>query len=137
MLTLLILAAATEVQASPLECSDAVSRLVGGTHADRVVITFTGTQKALLSLDEGAGPGIESTLFPVARDRFVLTLQLRPDETIRSKAAVVAREVCSAGASSGARFNGVMSFKREYTTVQGRTLTRDRMIDAAMADIPK
>src|SRR5215213_1081669 len=106
------------------ECEQSVSRLVSSADSDtRVVVTFTGSQKALLALDERVDPRFESTLFPVARDKFVLTLQVRPAQVSPAAAPVFAQRVCSLGISNGGRFNGVMSFKFESMTSGGRTLT--------------
>ena len=121
----------------PSECEQYVSKVLGAADAEtRVVITFTGSQRALLPLDERIGPvtGIESTLFPVAKDLFILTVQVRPAGVPPSVAPAFAQKVCLLGVSNGARFNGVMSFKREFTTSDGRTLARDRMTDAQMAE---
>ena len=137
MLGSLILASAVGAVVNPgiSECEQSVSRLVSSADSDtRVVVTFTGSQKALLPLDERVDPKFESTLFPVSRENFVLTLQVRPAQVSPSVATVFAQRVCSLGVSSGGRFNGVMSFKFESMTSGGRTLTRNRMTDAVMAE---
>jgi hypothetical protein len=140
MLASLMLAvafAATGPAVTP-ECEQSVSRLVRSADSDtRVVVTFTGSQAALLPLDETVDPRFESTLFPVGRDLFVLTLQARSGQVSPSAAALFAQQVCSVGISSGGRFNGVMSFRFERTISEGRTLTRNRMTDAVMAELPK
>jgi hypothetical protein len=140
LVSLMVAAVIAAPPTSPVtsECEQSVSKLVGAAGADtRVVITFTRPQNALLPSDERAGPNIESTLFPVAKDRFVLTLQVRPAQPNPSAAAAFANRLCSLGLSSGGRFNGVMSFKRESMTNEGLTLTRERMTNAMMADVPK
>ena len=138
MLVSLVLASAAAVSASTSECERSVSRLVSSADSDtRVVVTFTGSQRALLPLDEKVDPRFESTLFPVSREDFVLTLQVRPAQVSRSAAPDFAQRVCSLGVSDGGRFNGVMAFKFESMTSGGRTLTRNRMTDAVMAEPPK
>ncbi len=140
MLIPLVLAAlAAAAPTSPSAgCETSVSRLVGAADSDtRVVVTFTGSQTALLPLDEKIDPRFESTLFPVSRDTFVLTLQMRPAQLDPSTATAFAKQVCSLGISNGGRFNGVMSFKFESMTRDGRTLTRNRMTDAVMAEPSK
>ena len=137
---ILVLAVAAAAVSPPAtsECERSVSRLVSSADADtRVVVTFTGSQKSLLPLDERVDPRFESTLFPVSRENFVLTLQVRPAQVNPSAAPVFAQRVCSLGVSNGGRFNGVMSFKFESMTNGGQTLTRNRMTDAAMAEPPK
>jgi hypothetical protein len=140
MLVSLILASvAAAAPTSPaFECERSVSKLVSAADPDtRVVITFTGSQTALLPLDERADPRFESTLFPVSRENFVLTLQVRSTQVSPSAAPVFAQRVCSLGVSNGGRFNGVLSFKFESMTSGGRTLTRNHMTDAVMAEPPK
>ena len=140
LLSLILAAAAAGAPTSPsLECEQSVSKIVGAADGQtRVVITFTAnSQRALLPLDQSPGTGLDLTMFPIARDRFVLTLQLYPPHSSRADAAAFAKGVCSVGLMRGARFNGIMSFKREYLTSGGRTLTREKMIGAEMAKLPK
>jgi len=140
LLSLLILqAAAGAASISSVEkCEQSVSRVVGSARDGdtRVVITFTGSQRALLPLDERIGGAAESTLFPIGADSFILTIQVRPSGTSLADGTAFAKHVCSIGTSSGGRFNGVLSFVRESMVVQGRTVTRDRMTNAAMARLP-
>jgi len=122
-----------------LECERSVAKIVGTADGHtRVVITFTAdSQRALLPLYESPGTGLDLTMFPIARDRFVLTLQLYPPQSSPAGAAAFAKGVCAVGLASGARFNGIMAFKREYKKTEGRTLTRESMTGAEMAELPK
>ena len=133
---LLVMAPVAATIDPSVECERSVAKIIGTADGHtRVVITFTAnSQRALLPLDESAGTGLDLTMFPIARDRFVLTLQLYPPQSNPAEAAAFARGVCKVGLSSGARFNGVMAFKREYTTSAGRTLTRENMTGAEMAE---
>lgn len=138
MLILLALASVAAAAPQSAECEQSISKQVAAADPEtRVVVTFTGSQNALLPLDEAADPGMESTLFPVTKDRFVLTLQVRRPQPGAVAAAAFAKGVCAIGLSRGGRFNGVMSFKRETMTSGGRALTRERMTDAMMAEPPK
>jgi len=141
MLIPLMLAATTAAvpPSSSLECERSVSKIIGAADPQtRVVITFAASsQRALLPLYESPGTGMDLTLFPIARDRFVLTLQLHPPRSSPADAAAFAKGVCAVGLGSGARFNGIMSFKREFITSEGRTLTRENMTGAEMAELPK
>jgi hypothetical protein len=136
---LLALAQAAAAINPSIECEQSVAKIVSAADGHtRVVITFTAdSQRALMPLDESPGAGLDLTMFPIARDRFVLTLQLYPPHSSRADAAAFAKGVCSVGLSSGARFNGIMSFKREFTASEGRTLTRENMTGAEMAELPK
>jgi hypothetical protein len=140
MLLSLIAAFVAAAPASPTqrsECEEYVAKVLASADAEtRVVITFTGSQRALLPLDETAGVLFDSTLFPVARNLFVSTLQVRVSQPDPAMAAAFARQTCSVGLSKGAHFNGVMAFKREAVTIGGRRLMRDRMISGMMAKMP-
>lgn len=141
MLPLIILLQTATVDiasSNAAECEQSTLQLLGSASGSdsRVVITFTGSQSALLPLDERVGGAAESTLFPIGTDSFVLTVQVRPSATPLADVASFAKQVCSIGTSSGGRFNGVMSFVHESVTVAGRTLARERMTEAAMAKLP-
>ncbi|HEX8302315.1 hypothetical protein [Sphingomonas sp.] len=116
-------------------CEEAVARLTRAAGSDtRVVVSFTGSQNSLSQLDSASDPRAEPSLFPVSPDLFVFTLNLRPYQISGFDAEAFARRTCSLERSKGARFNGVMSFKRESMTKDGRTLFRENMIDAVMAE---
>jgi hypothetical protein len=136
---LLLQAAAGTSGLSSRECQNSIASLIASApnRDSRVVVTFTGTQEALLPLDEQVGPAAETTLFPIGADRFVLTIQVRPVRSDPVTASTFANRVCALGARTAARFNGVMTFVRETKTVGGVTLTRERMTDAAMAKLPE
>ena len=136
---LLLYAAAALGSPSSAECQKSVGQLLASAPASdaRVVITFTGTQEALLPIDEQVGPAGESTLFPVGANAFVLTIQIRSDRSGAVIASGFANRICALGVRPGARFNGVLTFVRETKVVGTRTLTRERMTDAAMAKIPE
>jgi hypothetical protein len=122
-----------------VECEQSIAKVAGTADGHtRVVITFTAdSQHALLPLYESPGTGLDLTMFPIARDQFVLTLQLYPPQSSALDMAAFAKGVCAVGLSSGARFNGILAFRREYTTSGGHTLTRENMIAAEMAELPK
>ena len=122
---------------SPSECQRSISQLIGKADAyTRVVVTLTGAQNQLHPLDLSMLPAIESTLFPISPNRFVLTLQFRPDDVLRSQADHVAEQLCARASSSGARFNGVMSFVAQKRS-EGEAFGRERMTEALMPKLPE
>ena len=117
------------------ECEQSVARLTRAADADtRVVISFSGSQSSLSKLDNASDPRVEPTLFPLSRDLFALTLNVRPTQISEFDHDAFAKRTCSLGLSNGARFSAVMSFKRESITKDGRTLIRENMIDAVTAE---
>ena len=135
---LLLQADPTTASAAPrTECEQSVSKLIAAAAGPntRVVITFTGTQRALLPLDEALDATSEPTLIPIGADSFVLTVQVRANRPGDAQARGFAKQVCFLGTSSGGRFNGVMSFTRDSAS-DGGSLVNERMTDALMAKLP-
>lgn len=121
----------------PSECQRSISQLIGKADAStRVVVTLTGSQSELHPLDLSMLPTLEATLFPIGLDRFVLTLQFRPDDVLRAQADRVAEQLCTVASSSGARFNGVMSFAAQRRS-ESEAFGRERMTEALMPKLPE
>jgi hypothetical protein len=93
----------------------------------RMVFTFTGSQEALTPLWEAtSGLNAESTLFPIDRTLFVVTIQIpviEPNITAEALEAF-AGVMCDIAAAHGARYNGAVA------------LVANDMIGADMSEPP-
>jgi hypothetical protein len=90
----------------------------------RLVFTFTGTEPALTPFSEAISePAAETTYFPIARDLFVVTLQVRVENADLGKADEWAGRLCALVPARGARYNGALA------------ISGNRTVDADMAPL--
>jgi hypothetical protein len=99
----------------PETCQSRISTFVvqNARPQGRFVLTFTGTQRALQPLWEDiSGSDAETTLFPIDRTTFVLTIRTGVAEPRLTKSELDgwAGRICNLAAAHGARYNGALAY---------------------------
>jgi hypothetical protein len=116
----------------PETCQSRISAFVlqNARPQGRFVLTFTGTQRALQPLWEDiSGSDVETTLFPIDRAMFVLTIRAGVVEPRATKSELDswAGRICNLATANGARYNGALAYS---------AADKNDMIEADMSPPP-